>query len=319
MIETQRLINAGSLDADRVIGVVMERVRSATNADGAAVERAECDVTVSTSVSGLARGSEGRRAETKHSLSGASMRKGTPLLCRNAEKDARVDLEASGLVGVGSIAVAPIVLRGQALGVLKIMATAPDHFESSDVDVLELMANLIAPTLASPASFGHDPSDTLKDRLTGLANKTILLDRLTQQIYEARRYGRSFGLFFIDLDNFSAVNEVLGREGGDAVLQAVGRGLNGTVRSGDTLARLEGDQFVILCGNAERSIVEERLKGRIESVLRSVSEKLGVQDLAASVGVAWSSGNETSAENLLTGAGVAASRAKRQRHAGTSR
>ncbi len=77
------------------------------------------------------------------------------------------------------------------------------------------------------------------------------------------------------------------------MLRAVAQGLNATVRGGDTLARLEGDQFVVLCGNAERSVVEDRLKGRIEGVIAEVNKELSLDGytLSASVGVAWSSGS----------------------------
>ena len=137
------------------------------------------------------------------------------------------------------------------------------------------------------------------------------MDRLAHHGYEARRYGRPYGLFLIGLDRFSVVNESLGQDWGDAVLRSVAQGLNNTVRGGDTLARLEGDQFVVLCGNAEQDVVEERLKGRIEAVVAEVNKELRLDGytLATSVGVAWSSGPETTAEELLArGAGLAAAR-----------
>ena len=108
------------------------------------------------------------------------------------------------------------------------------------------------------------------------------------------------------------MNESLGQEWGDAVLRSVAQGLNNTVRGGDTLARLEGDQFAVLCGNAEQSIVEERLKVRIEGVVADVDKDLGLSGytLEASVGVAWSAGNDISAEDLLKQARASLARAK---------
>ena len=90
--------------------------------------------------------------------------------------------------------------------------------------------------------------------------------------------------------------------------------MNKTVRGGDTLARIEGDQFAVLCGNAERSVVEERLKGRIGAVVAEVNKELSLDDyvLAASVGVAWSAGSDTTAEELLTQARALLRRAKAQ-------
>jgi diguanylate cyclase (GGDEF)-like protein len=141
------------------------------------------------------------------------------------------------------------------------------------------------------------------------------MDRLAHHGYEARRYGRPYGLFLIGLDRFSVVNESLGQEWGDAVLRSVAQGLNATVRGGDTLARLESDQFVVLCGNAEQAVVEERLKGRIEGVIAEVDKDLDLKGytLKASVGVVWSSRSEITAAELLSEARASLLRAKAQR------
>ena len=323
VIETQRLVNAvpatGLKGSERVIGVVLDRVQIVTNADGAAVEVAEGNVLIHRAVSGLTTDAEGARVDVESSISGLCVRVGTPLLCRNTETDARVDTDACRRAGVRSIAVAPVVRAGETLGVLKIMSGAAEHFDDADADILELMANLIASCLPNSSRFEREAERALRDPLTGLANRLIFMDRLSHHGYEARRYGRPYGLFLIGLDRFSVVNESLGQEWGDAVLRAVAQGLNATVRGGDTLARLEGDQFVVLCGNAERSVVEVRLKGRIDGVIAEVNKELSLDGytLSASVGVAWSSGSDAMAEDLLMTARTALLRSKGQRYADT--
>src|SRR6202020_1123099 len=170
-------------------------------------------------------------------------------------------------------------------------------------------------SLSNSSQLERQAQRAVRDPLPGLANRLIFMDRLAHHGYEARRYGRPYGLFLIGLDRFSVVNESLGQEWGDAVLRSVAQGLHNTVRGGDTLARIEGDQFVVLCGNAEQPIVEERLKGRIEAVVAEVNKELSLDGytLAASVGVAWSAGSDTSAETLLGQARASLARAKTHR------
>jgi len=315
VIETQRLVNVLPAAAtDRAIGVVLDRVQAVTRADGAAVEVAEGNVMVHRAVSGLRTEPEGSRTTAESSLSGLAVRVGMPLLCRDAETDPRVDAEAYRRAGVRSVAVAPMFRVGEALGVLRVMSGEAEHFDDADVDVLELMANLLASGLSTTSKLEREAERALRDPLTGLANRFIFMDRLAHHGHEARRYGRPYGLFLIGLNGLSVVNESLGREWGDAVLRSVAQGLNNTVRGGDTLARLEGDQFVVLCGNAERSVVEERLKGRIDGVVADVDEELGLDGyaLTASVGVAWSVGTDMSADALLAQARASLRQAKAQ-------
>lgn len=316
LIETQRLVNAGPADAERVMNLVVQRAQAACHADGAAVELAEGDTMVVQAVTGLAERGTGIGFALENSLSGQCARFGMPLIAKDAETDGRVDGAACRALGIRSLAVAPLVQAGQGVGVLKVTSSQLGAFDDTDGDVLELMANLVVSSLSvATLPLYLDTQNPLQDPVTGLANGALLMDRLGQLVYESRRYGRPFGIFVIDLDHFSAINETLGREAGDAVLEAVARWLKSTVRSGDTLARMEADQFVVLCNNAERSIVEPRLTSRIEQVLASADKELALDGMAveASIGTAWSSGNDASAESLLTAATTALSRIKRQR------
>jgi diguanylate cyclase (GGDEF)-like protein len=316
VIETQRLVNAvPATAADRAVAVVLDRVQTVTSADGAAVEVAEGSVMIRRAVSGLSTGPEGSRTSADHSLPGLCVRVSMPLLCRDTETDPRVDVDACRQAGVRSIAVAPMIRAGEALGVLTVLSSEAEHFDDADVDVLELMANLIASGLPNSSKLERQAERALRDPLTGLANRLIFMDRLAHHGYEANRYGRPYGLFLIGLDRFTVVNETLGQEWGDAVLRSVAQGLNATVRGGDTLARLGGDQFAVLCGNAEQSVVEDRLKARIANVIADVNKELSLNGytLTASVGVAWSSKSDGTAEELLTAARAALASAKAQR------
>lgn len=316
VIETQRLVNAvPGAAGDRALQVVLERVQTVTNADGAAIEVADKNVMVHRAVSGMQIDPEGTRTLGDRSFSGLCVQVGMPLLCRDTETDPRVDAEACLRAGIRSIAVAPMIRGGEAVGVLRVVSSEAEHFDDSDVAVLELMANLVAAGLTNNSKLEKEAERALRDPLTGLANRFIFMDRLAHHGYEARRYGRPYGLFVIGLDRFSVINESLGQEWGDAVLRSVAQGLNNTVRAGDTLARIEGDQFAVLCGNAEQSVVEDRLKCRIEGVVSEVNKELRLDGytLSASVGVAWSAGSDTTPEELLTHARGSLRRAKPHR------
>lgn len=84
------------------------------------------------------------------------------------------------------------------------------------------------------------------DQLTGLANRTLMRDRLQQAIRLAVRHGDKVAIFMLDIDNFKQINDSLGHADGDALLVIVAERLRGAVRDSDTIARLGGDEFVVI-------------------------------------------------------------------------
>ncbi len=84
------------------------------------------------------------------------------------------------------------------------------------------------------------------DQLTGLPNRTLLYDRLRQAILRAQRHQQKIAVFMLDIDNFKQINDTLGHAEGDALLMAVGARLKSSIRDTDTIARMGGDEFVIV-------------------------------------------------------------------------
>ncbi len=148
----------------------------------------------------------------------------------------------------------------------------------------------------------------LHDALTGLPNRSLLIDRLEAALGRSTRERRDVGVLYCDLDGFKEVNDSAGHAAGDAVLIEVSERLLGTVREGDTVARLGGDEFVIVVEPWNRSTRTNLAKGPVLSVevaqriLRALAKPFRVDgieyDLSASIGVAYLSpgSSGTSAE-----------------------
>jgi chemotaxis family two-component system sensor kinase Cph1 len=125
----------------------------------------------------------------------------------------------------------------------------------------------------------------LRDALTGLPNRRLLTDRLDQAIKRHHR-GQPLALLFIDLDGFKQVNDTLGHDAGDALLVVAAERILGQTRALDTVARIGGDEFVVLCENAG-SAEAERIAERIAASLADGIEIDGrTLDIAASIGIA---------------------------------
>jgi diguanylate cyclase (GGDEF)-like protein/PAS domain S-box-containing protein len=149
----------------------------------------------------------------------------------------------------------------------------------------------------------------LHDPLTDLPNRVLLLDRLEHALARRERSGRPVVLLFIDLDGFKTVNDSLGHATGDAVLVAVAERLLGAVRSGDTVARLSGDEFALLLEDtpdAEVATLTRRLLDRLSAPMDLGGRHLVV---TASVGVATSTA-AADAGDLLRNADLAMYAAK---------
>jgi len=150
------------------------------------------------------------------------------------------------------------------------------------------------------------------DQLTGLPNRTLLLDRGEQMLGRARRERRSVAALLVDLDNFTAVNDTLGRGAGDELLRAIAMRLDGVVRDVDALARIGGDEFAVLVedmgddGDAE--LVAERLREALKAPFCIAEGEHTGLTVTASVGVA--TGEHAAVEELLRDADIAMHRAK---------
>lgn len=302
IIDTQRLVNASVTDSNELMRAVTCHAQQLTKADAAVVELLEGSSMVYRAVSGNASGLLGSEVAREADLSGLCMSAAQSLRCDDTDSDPRVDRLACERARVRSLVVVPLMHDDTPIGVLKVTAARPSRFGDRDVDVLEILASFIAAALANAATHERESYRALHDSLTGLPNRALLVDRLELALRKARLNGAGLAVFFIDLDGFRSVNETYGRSAGDELLRAAARELTAILRTGDTLARFGGDEFVLLCEQADEP-VEYAVRNRIEAAMAKVRLPSD-PDLrfTASVGHSWASGAVKSGVELLAAA-----------------
>ena len=153
----------------------------------------------------------------------------------------------------------------------------------------------------------HDP-------LTGLPNRTLILDRLGQMLARAARTRAPVTALFIDLDGFKSINDTLGHRAGDQLLQEVAARLQDVVRGSDALGRLGGDEFVVIAEELTRSDGAEQLAQRLLASLQSplALGEDGEISLTVTASIGAASGYQRPADELLRDADIAMYRAKRE-------
>jgi diguanylate cyclase (GGDEF)-like protein/PAS domain S-box-containing protein len=151
------------------------------------------------------------------------------------------------------------------------------------------------------------------DALTGLANRTLLLDRVSQAIAQARRSGAQVAMLFLDLDRFKTINDSLGHDAGDRVVVEVGRRLKQAVRDADTVARLGGDEFVVLLAELPSELIAAALA---QKILGALFEPMLIQGHelapACSIGISLYPRDGADGKTLLKNADAAMYQAKAQ-------
>ncbi|MDJ0595583.1 MAG: EAL domain-containing protein [Pleurocapsa sp. MO_226.B13] len=156
--------------------------------------------------------------------------------------------------------------------------------------------------------------DSLHDRLTGLPNRTLLIERIEFAIQHAKRHpDYLFALLFIDLDRFKTINDSLGHLIGDRLLITVAKLLQESLRDNDLVARLGGDEFVILLDGIHQLQDAIQISTRIQELLASPFDfEAQAVFTTASMGIVLSSTNYDNSEDLLRDADIAMYRAKKK-------
>ncbi|MEO1330135.1 MAG: EAL domain-containing protein [Pseudomonadota bacterium] len=155
--------------------------------------------------------------------------------------------------------------------------------------------------------------NALHDALTGLPNRRYLDAHLAAMTEKCRVTGKGFTILHIDLDRFKEINDTLGHAAGDTVLRHVGEELRASVRDEDFVARIGGDEFVMVVGTAdERDAIAARAEALVEKMRRPVPFEEHLCRFGASVGIASAQGRRCDGKKLLIDADIALYRAKAQ-------
>ncbi|MFN2300975.1 MAG: EAL domain-containing protein [Gammaproteobacteria bacterium] len=236
-----------------------------------------------------------------------------PVVSNDSQSDPQVLLgEKYAAAGVRSIALLPLVVAGEAVGVFALYSREIEFFHEEEMNLLSEMADNIA--LAIDHIDKQDQLDYLAyyDTLTGLANRNLFLERVAQYIKIAAAEKHSLALFVVDLERFKNFNDSLGRPTGDALLQQVAAWLTKSTGDAGLLARVGADQFAVVLPELRYEGDVARLLEKLMAAFRDQSFHLEDADyrVAAKAGVAMFPQDGTEAEALLQNAEAALKKAK---------
>jgi diguanylate cyclase (GGDEF)-like protein len=227
-----------------------------------------------------------------------------------------------------STATFPLLSGERLLGTLNFSASTYHAFEPDEVRFLSLLCGqavlaiewlalhneLREANAALARAATHDP-------LTGLPNRVLFHSHLSQCLARAGRNGGMVAVLFIDLDDFKGVNDRFGHAAGDRLLRAVADRLQRTLRTGDAVARMGGDEFTVVLADAQSETAAAQVAERLRAAIAQPVELGGdVVVPGASIGIACGEGSRVSADDLLRQADLAMYRDKartRQCAAGT--
>jgi diguanylate cyclase (GGDEF)-like protein/PAS domain S-box-containing protein len=202
--------------------------------------------------------------------------------------------------------------RGRPYGVVGAYSSEPRAFSQEDVSFLQAVANVLADAIDRVRTEEETRRRGLHDPLTGLPNRTLVLDRIAHALARADRGEASVAVLFLDVDNFKVVNDSLGHRAGDNLLCQLAARLSDAVRPADTVGRFGGDEFVVLCEDVVDEPMALRIAGRLARVFSEPFALEGddVHVASASIGVVLRDGAQDNPEELLRDADAAMYRAK---------
>ncbi|MDJ0336114.1 diguanylate cyclase [Salinibacterium sp. G-O1] len=180
----------------------------------------------------------------------------------------------------------PLIGANGSLGSLVLLFGRERTFDESTLELHRALARQASQVFERIQLQTELEQMALHDQLTGLANRNLLRERLSHALSQADRTGRAMSVIFLDLDGFKPVNDELGHRVGDAVLQIVAKRVHGVVREADIVGRFGGDEFLIVCEEADVDVANLIAERVVSAIAQPMTELPGDRTISASVGVA---------------------------------
>jgi len=187
--------------------------------------------------------------------------------------DLRRQLGDDAAAAYRSAAIFPLLREDTLIGVLAFYCEEGQGYSADEVRMLETISSHAAAAVHNARTFERTQESALTDNLTGLPNSRYMYSFFDQEKSRAERHGYPLVLMMMDLDGFKKVNDTYGHHVGDEILRQIARVARGQVRTGDTLVRYAGDEFVAVLHRATPEIVVE-MKARVQSAVDNFAHEV---------------------------------------------
>jgi diguanylate cyclase (GGDEF)-like protein/putative nucleotidyltransferase with HDIG domain len=245
-----------------------------------------------------------------NSLSGWAIQNRTPVVNGDVARESNYVNDSKVLLKLQAALVVPFEGRDGVTGAIALYHADRTAFSQDDLRVVQAASSTVGRAVESAVRYQHAEESAVTDHLTGIANARSLALHLERELSRARREDTSIGVLVCDLNGFKQVNDQFGHLKGNEVLQLVAKGLTETCRGSDYLARMGGDEFVIVVPGLKEDQCAPYLD-RLQVVAREAGWKAcGSQCLSISVGLAMYPFDGRDSESLLAEADRRMYRAK---------
>ena len=224
---------------------------------------------------------------------------GEPMVVSEATNDHALS-DAVLRYGVKSYIAVPVLARGSLVGVLTCWESSHQReYTEDDLSLARALAGQASAAIENARLYEKTLEASRCDPLTGLGNRRAFREQLETEVERAHRYGRAFSLLVLDCDKFKRVNDTLGHQAGDRVLERIGEMLQRNRRLEDGTYRIGGDEFAVLLpetGAAGATVLAERVRRAIERASLGISRD---RPLTASLGLASLGEHGTTGDELF--------------------